>query len=210
MFSKVLLILYLTSVAFATVFVTSPTAQSVFQAGQNATIAWQDDGSAPSLAAFGLASIAIYVGNAISQTSLQVITSSVNVSNTSSVSFVPQANIGPNGNDYFIRFHSLTLLDNSLSETTSLAFSAKFTLAGMSGTFSAAVQSEIAGQSTAPIGGQTSASIAVSTSVPSTTTNPTTTSSHVPSATKSASGAVGIKVGWIGAALGALIGVASF
>jgi hypothetical protein len=49
---------------------TSPTASSTFSGGQQATISWIDDGTAPSLAQFGAASIAIYTGNAIQQVSI--------------------------------------------------------------------------------------------------------------------------------------------
>jgi len=82
-------------------------------------IKWQDDGASPSLAQFGAASIAIYVGNAIQQvslseanpgdsltptpfflkTQLQVINSNVNVANTSSIQFVPNPSIGPDSNE---------------------------------------------------------------------------------------------------------------
>jgi hypothetical protein len=68
MFSKVLLVFSLTSVALATVFVTSPVASTTFTGGQSAQIVWQEGGApVPSLSTFGLAKISIYVGNAQQQ-----------------------------------------------------------------------------------------------------------------------------------------------
>ena len=75
---------------------TSPTESTTFTGGQQATISWQDDGKTPSLASFGLASVSIYVGNALQQTSLQTIVPSVNVSTTASIQFTPDPKIGPN------------------------------------------------------------------------------------------------------------------
>lgn len=139
--------------ALANVFITSPTASSTFTAGQPATLAWQDDGKAPSLLAFGAALIGIYAGNANQQTLLQTISSSLDVSTTSSVNFTPTAGIGPNSNEYFIRMDSLSLKDANNTKNPAQAFSAKFTLTDMSGSFNSTLQAEINGQSTAPIGG---------------------------------------------------------
>jgi hypothetical protein len=47
--------------------VTDPIATSSLPAGQPATIKWQDDGTAPSLAQFGLSSIGLYVGSPTQQ-----------------------------------------------------------------------------------------------------------------------------------------------
>ena len=86
-------------------------------------------------------------------------------------------------------------------------------LNNMTGTFSASILSEIAGLSTAPLGGQTSA-LAGSTTPAfptiSASSSPTSASSSTPSATKSASGAMNVKAGWAGVAFGAIVGVAMF
>ncbi|KIK27180.1 hypothetical protein PISMIDRAFT_675027 [Pisolithus microcarpus 441] len=100
----------------------------------------------------------IYVGNANQQTSLQLISSNVSVANVSSLTFTPSPTIGPDSNEYFIRVESLNLKDASQPQYPALAFSAKFSLTGMSGTFNSSLQAEIDGQSTAPIGGSTSSS----------------------------------------------------
>jgi len=216
MFSKAFVVLAFTSAAFATVFVTAPVASTTYTAGQSAVVQWQDDGNTPSLASFGPAMISIYAGNAEQQTSLQLLNASVDVSQVSSITFTPNATIGPNSNEYFIRFQSISLADATEPQFPALAFSAKFTLAGMTGTFSAAVESEIQGQTTAPLAAPASAStspatVAASSTAASLTTTSTSkkassTASSSPSATHSSS-AVGIRVGRAGAILGAVVGI---
>lgn len=88
MFSKVFFVLAAASSAFATVSVSryvlcvpttqilklflpikiiQPIATTVFNGGQQATIQWQESGSAPSLAQFGPAKVSIYTGNSQQQ-----------------------------------------------------------------------------------------------------------------------------------------------
>ncbi|KAN0094527.1 hypothetical protein V8E55_002814 [Tylopilus felleus] len=150
MFTAAIVPLALAASALANVFITSPTSTTTFTAGQNATVKWQDSGSAPTLVQFGLGNIAIYAGNADEQTLLQTLATYVNVSTVSEITFTPDGTIGPNGNEYFIRFNSLSDTNGS---SPAEAFSAMFTLAGMTGTFNSTIQAEINGQSTAPIGG---------------------------------------------------------
>ncbi|KAF9078405.1 hypothetical protein BDP27DRAFT_1280961 [Rhodocollybia butyracea] len=196
MFTKVAVISALVSSAFATVFITSPTNTSTFTAGQQATVTWKDNGNSPSLASWGNASVGIWAGNANQQTMLQSISTSVNVSSTTSIQFVPSASIGPNGQEYFIRIQSNTLTDSSNSGFPEMSFSALFTMAGMTGTFNASVSAEVAGQSTAPIGGTTSAGsstastskpvAAASTSAPSSSKGSTTVTGAGPNSTNAA------------------------
>jgi hypothetical protein len=91
MFSKSLISLALAASALANVFVrirswiscrrvdmiylavkiTSPVASTIFTAGQQATISWQDDGTSPNLTSFGASLVGIYTGNANQQVSYQ-------------------------------------------------------------------------------------------------------------------------------------------
>ncbi|KAK7057304.1 hypothetical protein R3P38DRAFT_2840498 [Favolaschia claudopus] len=178
--------LTLASSAFAALFVTSPTETIGFTAGQPANISWQDSADQPALASFGLAKVSIYVGNSISQTSLQTISESVDPTNPMFITFTPDASIGPNSNQYFIRFESLTNKDPTQPTIPLLAFSHIFTMSGMTGAFSNEVQAQINGQSTAPIGG-TAAAAAASTKPSATLTSKSSTPSH--SASKSAQAA---------------------
>ncbi|KAG0706583.1 hypothetical protein DFH29DRAFT_133204 [Suillus ampliporus] len=221
MFSQAVISLALAASALANVFITNPVATTTFTAGQQATITWQDDGLTPSLTSFGAALVGIYTGNANQQTLLQTLSSSVDVSTTSSVVFTPDGTIGPDGNEYFVRFTSIALKDATNSQFPAEAFSAKFTMAGMTGTFNSTIQAEINGQSTAPIGATATSSGAASTAsgaastasgtsatLKTTTTgsSTSTSSSKAASASATQTGAAG-KVGVTG--LTCLVGAAA-
>ncbi|KAJ7777903.1 hypothetical protein DFH07DRAFT_950974 [Mycena maculata] len=225
--SSAVVALALASSACAEIYFTSPTSTIGFTGGQVANITWYDDGSVPSLASFGLASASIYAGNSIEQTSLQLINASINVTNPLYLTFTPDPTIGPNGAEYFIRFQSLSLMDATNPIYPALAFSHIFTMSGMTGTFNATVQSEIDGQSTAPIGGSaavsatTSASVVGATSKTSTvTTSKASTSGSTTAKSAAASGSsaaaptfvagsqklwLGIATGVFGAVMGAAL-----
>lgn len=216
MFKSLIVSFALAASVLANVYITSPTADTTWTGGQEATIDWQDDGSSPSLASFGLAKFSIYVGNANQQTSLQLISGNVSVANVSSLTFTPSPTIGPDSNEYFIRVESLNLKDASNSQYPALAFSAKFTLAGMSGTFNSSLQAEIDGQSTAPIGGPTSsagsataATTAKATTVAAVTTGSAAASTATSTSKSNGAGKHGVTslAGFVGAAA-VLVGAA--
>ncbi|KAJ7594263.1 hypothetical protein C8J56DRAFT_926316 [Mycena floridula] len=181
----------LASSACANVFITSPVATSSFSASSQNVISWNDDLKLPALSSFGPASIGLYAGNAQQQTLLSTISASTDVSTVNSIPFTPDPNAGPSSSEYFIRFDSLSLKDATNPQFPAQAFSAKFTLTGMTGTFNAAVQAQIDGQATAPLAGATAAATvapASSTDPSATSAKPTTTvasASHTTSSTKS-------------------------
>jgi len=185
MVSSVFVILGLAASSLAAIYTTSPTANTTFTGGQQATVSWIDDGKPPSLANYSNCMVSIYVGNAMQQTQLQPIVPSVDVATTSSIQFIPNPSIGPNGNEYFIRFQSLTLPDPNQPQYPALAFSSKFNMVGMTGTFNSSVQAQIDGQSTAPIGGPTSSASGASSAPATITSQPAVSKSG--SATASAS-----------------------
>ncbi|KAG1848786.1 hypothetical protein C8R48DRAFT_812963 [Suillus tomentosus] len=220
MFSKAVISFALAGSALANVFITSPVASTTFTAGQQATVNWQDDGLSPNLASFGASLIGIYTGNANQQTLLQTISSSVDVSTSSSINFTPDGTIGPDSNEYFVRFTSINLKDATNSQFPAEAFSAKFTMTGMTGTFNSTVQAEINGQSTAPIGatatvtGTSSASGSMKTistsSAASTSGSKSSTSTSATATNTGAAGKVGITgitcfVGAAASLLGAML-----
>ncbi|KAG6380316.1 hypothetical protein JVT61DRAFT_8425 [Boletus reticuloceps] len=217
MFTPAIVSLAFAASALANVFITTPVVSTTFNAGQQATVSWQDSGSAPSLTQFGNASFAIYVGNAIQQTLLQTIATNVNVSATSSFTFTPDGTIGPNSNEYFIRVTSQSFMSPQAPQFPEEAFSAMFTLAGMTGTFNSTIQAEINGQSTAPIGGTStpstpastasgSASMPMSMSTSGTMTMSMSSSSPTSTGTSSSNGGVGKPV----MATGLVVLVATF
>jgi len=213
MFTKALVILASLSVAFAVPFITQPIASTTFHGGKSATISWQDNGSDPALDKYGPCSISIYVGNAQQQTRLQTLSASVDVSKVGSLDFTPDASIGPNSSEYFIRMESLSLKDSKQPQYPAMAFSAKFTLDGMTGTFSADVLNQIKGQSTAPLAAPTVTSQAGSPGATTTsgfvssTKKPSSTSTPSATASSSAADSVVFHGSWIGFFVSAVFGV---
>ncbi|KAG2121257.1 hypothetical protein DEU56DRAFT_834567 [Suillus clintonianus] len=219
MFSKVVISLALAASVLANVFITSPVATTTFTGGQQATITWQDDGLTPNLTTFGAALVGIYTGNANQQTLLQTVSASVDVSTTTSIVFTPDATIGPNSNEYFVRFTSLNLKDATNSQFPAEAFSAKFTMTSMTGTFNSTVQAEINGQSTAPIGATatssasgtmktvatTSGSVSVSASGTKTSTSASSTATKTGAAGKVGVTGITCFVGAAASLLGAVL-----
>jgi len=214
-----LLVLVLAVVApsvHANVFVTEPTASTSWAAGQPVTITWQDDGNTPNLTAFGPCSIGLYAGSQTQQTLLQLIASNVNVASVSSQPFTPDPTVGPNYSSYFIRFTSNSLPNANQSNAFAEAFSAKFTLTGMTGTFNSTVAAEISGLSVpggsstpGPSGSSTGSTPGTTSSKPLTTT--TVKSSSSPSSTSTSNGAGRIVVpGVVGASGIAAIAFALF
>lgn len=215
MFSKAVISLALAASALANVFITSPVASTTFSAGQQATVTWQDDGMTPNLTSFGASLVGIYTGNANQQTLLQIISPSVDVSTTSSVVFTPDGTMGPDGGEYFVRFTSINLKDATNSQFPAEAFSAKFAMTGMTGTFNSTVQAEINGQSTAPIGATATSSASgtmktVSTTSATASGSKTSTSTSATATKTGAAGKVGVTsltclVGAAASLLGAML-----
>ncbi|KAG8828255.1 hypothetical protein FRC19_008371 [Serendipita sp. 401] len=169
--------------AVADLAVTEPVASTTCTAGQSCTVTWKDNGSSPSLAQLGLCTIALYTGGRQQQTFLQPIAypTPIDVSTQLTVSFVVDGTVGPNDSNYFIRFSSTNHTQtNSTTAAPSLAFSAKFSLAGMTGTFNQTVLNQIAGST-----GSTSASTASSTAGSSSSSR--TSSTRSTTATSSSS-----------------------
>jgi hypothetical protein len=120
-----------------------------------------------------------------------------NVSTTSSVVFTVDPSVGPNSDQYFVRFTSTTLNQNGTSNPY-LSFSAKFTLDNMRGTFNASVQAQISSAS----------SSASSTAAPSGSTSRSSTStSRSSTSTSSTGGAAKNTAGMFAAGVAVAAGV---
>jgi len=187
-FTSLLASFTLFSNVLATVFLTSPTAQTACTGTKVCTISWEDDGKAPSLTQFGLASIGVWVGSVTNQTELQHIQDGVNVATTSAVQFTVNPAIGPNSAVYFVRFTSQALKDNTTGFPVE-AFSAKFNLNGMSGQFSPSVQAQIDGASASPVPTPSAAPSGSSSAAASTKPTSSSSASTGSSSTASANGA---------------------
>lgn len=176
---------------FASVSMSAPIGTTTCTAGQKCTISWSDDGKPPTLAQFGTAEVGVWAGNAQQQTELQSIQAGVNVATTAEIDFTPNPAIGPNSNVYFIRFTSQTAKDPNNPSFPAEAFSAKFTLAGMTGTFNATVAAQISGTTTpgGPAGPTVGAPPVSTPSSAAPTTSSSTPAPAASSASKSSSSA---------------------
>jgi len=165
----------------ATPFFTSPVATTTCQAGQVCTITWQDDGKAPSLAEYGDCQIGVYAGSQQQQSLMQAV-APANAQTTGSITFIPDPNMGENSGAYFIKMISVNLADPAMPQYKATAYSAMFTLTGMTGKFNTTVQAQIAGSAassgaasaSAPAvtpAGSSSAPASSSTARPSSTTS---------------------------------------
>lgn len=149
-----LLVLTLASIApfaRAGLYLTNPVATTSLAAGQQGTIAWQDDnnGTATNLAAIGPCIVGLFVGSSTQQTMVQTLGTAVDVSKNNSLTWTPDAAAGQTGPYYFIRFQSVGLKDPSNAANPYQAFSAKFTLTGMTGHFTDTENAQISGASVA-------------------------------------------------------------
>jgi len=153
----------LISQAAATIYVTSPVASTVCTAGQSCLVSWNDDGATPALGTIGACSIDLCTGGVQQQTCLQNVSPSLDVSQNAQINFLPEATIGENGAMWFIKYTSLAYKDPATPTFPFTAFSAKFTLAGMTGTFNATVESEISGAATGAVAASTSAAVVATT-----------------------------------------------
>ncbi|KAH8080137.1 hypothetical protein HD553DRAFT_276406 [Filobasidium floriforme] len=135
--------LFLAGKVLAGIYVTNPVADTVVQSGQTLTINWVDDGVYPLLGNIGPSSIALFTGSTFQQSWLANIAEEIDVSKVGTVNWAVDPNVGPSGNYYFIRFTSKNLKDTTEAAYPHTAYSAKFTLENMSGSFNGTILSQI-------------------------------------------------------------------
>jgi hypothetical protein len=180
------------SLASANLYVTEPVASTICSANVNCVITWNDDGTTPALGTIGPCSIALYTGGMQQQTFLQSISPSTDVSQVATVSYLPDPTVGPDGAFYFIKYTSLSYMDPTNPTYPYTAYSSKFTLNGMTGTFNASVEAQISGAASATsaaVGATTVAAVGTTTAANTMATVVTTkiTSSASASTAKSSS-----------------------
>ncbi|KAG8798175.1 hypothetical protein FRC17_007544 [Serendipita sp. 399] len=178
MFKALIALAAAISPVVADLAVTEPVATTTCTGGQVCNIAWRDNGSSPSLSTLGLCTVALYTGGRQQQTFLQPIAfpTPIDVSTTAAIQFTVDPTVGPNDNNYFIRFTSLNHTQtNTTGSPPYLSFSAKFILAGMTGTFNQTVLQQIAGGTSGSASASTASQTASSSvSRPASSTRATT------------------------------------
>ncbi|RKP24148.1 Ser-Thr-rich glycosyl-phosphatidyl-inositol-anchored membrane family-domain-containing protein [Syncephalis pseudoplumigaleata] len=109
---------------------TFPISNSVWPAGSEQTITWQDNGAAPHINSINSFKLELQTGTDTKQVTLAVVGTNLKGSD-GSVKFTIPADIGPSGKVYFFRF---TPTNGDISWTT------RFTLTGGTGTFPPTVE----------------------------------------------------------------------
>jgi hypothetical protein len=83
----------------------------------------------------GDCTIGVYAGSQNQQSLMQAV-APANAATTGSVVFTPDAAMGENSSSYFIKMISVNTADPAMPQYKATAYSAMFTLTGMTGTFS--------------------------------------------------------------------------
>ncbi|GAA5980325.1 hypothetical protein JCM11641_001767 [Rhodosporidiobolus odoratus] len=128
----------------AKVYIYKPVESSHYQPGESFTVSWRDDGTPPSWEEWGPSTIGLYTGSATSQTLLTTLGTISDPSKSSEHLITIDGQWGGNSSDYFIRIES-TSSQNPETDDPLQAFSARFTLSGMTGKFSEEVEAQLAG-----------------------------------------------------------------
>lgn len=142
--------LALAQYAQATIAVSYPIASTTCTGGKPCgPFTWEiDDSVLPVGADFGETTVGIYVGSVNVQALFYNLKS---ISNPTKLSSIPAVTIpakqGPDGDFYFLRFQSVKGVDNTTGYPLQ-AFSAKFSLTGMTGKLSATQSAAVAASST--------------------------------------------------------------
>ncbi|EST07795.1 Ser-Thr-rich glycosyl-phosphatidyl-inositol-anchored membrane family [Kalmanozyma brasiliensis GHG001] len=149
------LLLAAADAAVSTIVVTRPVASTSGRGGSNLRVEWNDDGKAPTRRDWGRVNIYLAVGTRDVQYKLQTLASNISY-NTDEASYPINASVGPSGGYYFLRFEGTNTTTNVVP---AMAFSARFTLTGMTGTFNSTVAQAASGSAgTAPLTAAASAS----------------------------------------------------
>ncbi|KAL8283387.1 hypothetical protein RQP46_005797 [Phenoliferia psychrophenolica] len=170
--SSAVLLAASSSLVQASFFVTAPTAPIIITAGKSYNLTWIADGGAtakalPLAKEFGPTHVGLFTGSATQQTEVQQFGTLPGPFVRNYWPVVVDPTVGPDSDLYFFRFMSLNATD--AAGVPLEAFSARFTMKGMTGKFTAAMNAQNAGidaaatlVSAVPLGGATSGAAASS------------------------------------------------
>lgn len=108
--------------------------------GSSLEVDWQDDGNSPSRTTWGRVNIWLATGSKDVQYKLQQLASGVSY-NLDSAEYKIDPTVGPNGAYYFLRFEGTNT--STSTGIPAMAFSARFTLNQMTGTFNSTVMAQL-------------------------------------------------------------------
>ncbi|CAD6916359.1 unnamed protein product [Tilletia controversa] len=121
--------------ALANIVVHSPVAATKAKGGEALDVNWVDDGKVPTTKQYGDINVFLCTGSSQVQYRLQELKGGVKNTKTSG-SWKIDPTAGPNSDKYFIRFEGTNVAANG---SAPLAFSARFTLSGMTGTWNSTI-----------------------------------------------------------------------
>ncbi|GAA5916971.1 hypothetical protein JCM8208_003227 [Rhodotorula glutinis] len=162
--SLVALALSTATTVLANPYIYKPVEASHYSAGDSFTISWRDNGEAPLSSAYGQTTVALYTGTSTVQTQLASLGTVADPSVETEVLITIDPTWGPDSDSYFIRIQSVEGVDEAGAPLQ--AFSARFALSQMTGTWSGAASAALAGSPVAAVAASaTSAATAMATGV---------------------------------------------
>ncbi|GAA5838058.1 hypothetical protein JCM9279_004114 [Rhodotorula babjevae] len=145
-------------------YIYKPVEASHYRAGDSFTVSWRDNGEAPLSSAYGQTTVSLYTGTSTVQTQLASLGTVADPGVETEVLITIDPTWGPDADDYFIRIQSVAGVDAAGAPLQ--AFSARFALSQMTGTWSGAASAALAGSPVAAVAASaTSAATAMATSV---------------------------------------------
>ncbi|GAA6023195.1 hypothetical protein JCM10207_004476 [Rhodosporidiobolus poonsookiae] len=146
-FASLALLSALVAPALAKVYIYKPVESSKYAPGDTFTVSWRDDGESPSWTEWGASTIGLYTGSATSQTLLTTLGTVDDAAKSPAQRITIDGGWGPDSSEYFIRVQSVSGVATNGDPLQ--AFSARFTLTGMTGEWSPEVSAQLAGSSVA-------------------------------------------------------------
>ncbi|GAA5824368.1 hypothetical protein JCM10212_004003 [Sporobolomyces blumeae] len=132
----------LVSQALASVYIVKPDGSDYFNAGKRITITWLDSEASPPASAMGPSTLYLATGSSTAHTNLATLATVDDPSKTLEVPITIDASWAPDTNQVFILLESNSAKDDSTGQPLQ-AFSARFRLSKMKGTFPAAALAQL-------------------------------------------------------------------
>ncbi|TNY17820.1 hypothetical protein DMC30DRAFT_89643 [Rhodotorula diobovata] len=140
---------------FANPYIYKPVEASHYRAGDSFTVSWRDNGEAPLSSAYGQTTVSLYTGSSLVQTEIAALGTVADPSTDTEVLITIDPTWGPDSDDYFIRIQSVAGVDSTGAPLQ--AFSARFALSQMTGTWSSTASAALAGSPVAAAAASASA-----------------------------------------------------
>ncbi|SNX83014.1 uncharacterized protein MEPE_01720 [Melanopsichium pennsylvanicum] len=169
----------------STIVVTKPVASTTAHGGKRLSVEWKDDGDSPTRRDWGRVNIYLATGSRDVQYKLDTIASNISY-NANSANYTVDASVGPSGEYYFIRFEGTN--SSQAGGNPPMAFSARFSLDQMSGSFNSTIMSQLSGVSgTGQLTTASASATSTASSFSSLTSSKSTTSSTSAASSRSTS-----------------------